>query len=53
MISSELSKICVDAPAFTGAFGLALDLAIQNTMSNCSDAGARRDLRREGSANAR
>ncbi len=30
LINTSLSKICIDAPGFTGVFSTALDLAIQN-----------------------
>jgi Dual-action HEIGH metallo-peptidase len=30
LVSPSITKICVNGPAFTGAFGAALDLAIQN-----------------------
>ncbi|MHA7632964.1 M57 family metalloprotease [Corallococcus sp. M7] len=30
LVSPSLTKICIDGPAFTGAFSTALDLAIQN-----------------------
>lgn len=30
LVGTEVIKICIDGPAFTGTFGTALDLAIQN-----------------------